>query len=701
VLLENQKLSIYLGDRTAKAFDKYLGIQTISELLEHFPRRYSKRGELTPLDQLPIGETVTVVGEVYSTSSRRTKGKAGNLLEVVISDGKNQVSLTFFNQAWRQKELVKGVRGFFSGKIASYAGKFQLSHPDYELFPEVDAESAANWAEKPIPIYPSAGTLKSWKIQQSIEIVLENFGSVRELLPFELLEKNSLVNLSTAIRLIHNPTKDEDWKSARESIRFHEAVLLQLGLANSRALREKQKSSVRMPGVMLETFDKMLPFELTNGQQEVSKAIEGDLASGRPMHRLLQGEVGSGKTLVALRAILTVAESGGQSALLAPTEVLAVQHYESIRATLGPELAERLGLRLLTGQLSTAEKKRTLLDMASGKALLVVGTHALISEKALFFDLSLVVIDEQHRFGVGQRETLRAKGNTSPHVLTMTATPIPRTVAISVFGDLEVSTLSELPAGRQEISTFVVEVSNSALVSRMWQRVSEELASGRQAFVVCPRIDGKDSEESSNLEESDEEIVPASAVEIFESLKRNASLAGFSIGLMHGKLSSEEKAEVMTAFSANEIQVLVSTTVIEVGVNVPNASAMVILDAEHFGISQLHQLRGRVGRGAHSGICFLTTAASQGSVSLERLRAVAGTTDGFKLSELDLEIRGEGDVLGNVQSGGRSQLKLLRVIRDADLIAKAREISLELLQAGLSTELSQAISGDASALEQS
>jgi ATP-dependent DNA helicase RecG len=283
----------------------------------------------------------------------------------------------------------------------------------------------------------------------------------------------------------------------------------------------------------------------------------------------------------------------------------------------------------------------------------------------------------------------------------MTATPIPRTVAISVFGDLEVSTLTELPAGRQEISTFVVEVSNAALVSRMWQRVSEEIASGRQAFVVCPRIDGKDSEESSNLQENDDEIVPASAVEVFESLKRNASLAGFSIGLMHGKLSSEEKAEVMTAFSANEIQVLVSTTVIEVGVNVPNASAMVILDAEHFGISQLHQLRGRVGRGAHSGICFLTTAASQGSVSLERLKAVAGTTDGFKLSELDLEIRGEGDVLGNVQSGGRSQLKLLRVIRDADLIAKAREISLELLQAGLSTELSQAISGDASALEQS
>lgn len=700
MLLENQRLSVYLGDRTAKAFEKQLGIKTVAELLEHFPRRYSKRGELTPLGNLPIGEVVTVVGEVLGTSSRRIKGRAGNLLEVQITDGESQIALTFFNQPWRQKELVPGARGFFSGKIGSYSGKLQLAHPDYELFQEVDSESAAQWAVRPIPIYPASGALKSWKIQQSVEIVLESLPNLTELLSKELLSRQHLLSLDSAIRQIHLPTDDSQWQSAQESIRFHEAVLLQLGLANSRAQRLKQQSSVRKPGDLLGLFDKRLPFELTLGQRQVSAEIENDLASGKPMHRLLQGEVGSGKTLVAIRAILTVAESQGQSALLAPTEVLAVQHYESIRSSLGEELSKKLGLRLLTGQLPLAEKKKVLLDMASGKCLLVVGTHALISEKVQFFDLSLVVVDEQHRFGVEQRETLRAKANNSPHVLTMTATPIPRTVAVSVFGDLEVSTLSELPAGRQDITTHVVEVSNQALVSRMWQRVAEEISAGRQAFVVCPKIDGRISEEG-EVEEIEDEITPAAAVEVFESLKRNPALAGINIGLMHGRLSSEEKAEVMTAFAGNEIQLLVSTTVIEVGVNVPNASAMVILDAEHFGISQLHQLRGRVGRGVHPGICFLTTAAEPQSISMERLKAVASTTDGFKLSELDLELRGEGDVLGTVQSGGRSQLKLLRVIKDADLIAKAREIAEDISAKGISLELTRAISRDASALEQS
>lgn len=700
MLLLNQKLSVYLGDRTAKAFEKQLGIRTVAELFEHFPRSYSKRGELTPISQLPVGKIVTVVGEVVSTSSRRIKGRAGNLLEALITDGESQISLTFFNQPWRQKELTQGARGFFSGKIGSYSGKLQLAHPDYELFQEVDGESAAQWAEKPMPIYPSAGNLKSWKIQQSIEIVLDSMPALVEVLPSALLAANEQLSLSEAIRFIHLPKTDSDWKVAQEAIRFHEAVLLQLGLASSRAERLTQQSSIRKPGDLLGLFDKRLPFELTAGQRQVSSDIEKDLASGKPMHRLLQGEVGSGKTLVALRAILTVAQSQGQSALLAPTEVLAMQHYESIKHSLGEELSKQLGLRLLTGQMPTAEKKKALLDMASGKCLLVVGTHALISEKVQFFDLSLVVVDEQHRFGVGQRETLRAKATSSPHVLTMTATPIPRTVAISVFGDLEVSTLSELPAGRQEITTHVVEVSNQALVSRMWQRVAEEIAAGRQAFVVCPKIEGQISEDDLKPD-SEDEIMPAAAVAVFESLKRNPALAGFNIGLMHGRLTSEEKSAVMTAFAANEVRLLVSTTVIEVGVNVPNASAMVILDAEHFGISQLHQLRGRVGRGSHPGICFLTTAADQMSLSMERLRAVASTTDGFKLSELDLELRGEGDVLGTMQSGGRSKLKLLRVIQDAELIAKAKPIAEELLRAGIGEELKRAISEDASALEQS
>jgi ATP-dependent DNA helicase RecG len=483
-------------------------------------------------------------------------------------------------------------------------------------------------------------------------------------------------------------------------------MLLQIQLAQSRSKRNQVEASVRTPGDLLGLFDKRLPFELTDGQRTVGQEIEKDLASGHPMHRLLQGEVGSGKTLVALRALLTVAQSGGQSAVLAPTEVLASQHYESIRNSLGDELSRALGLRLLTGQMSTAERKIAMLDIASGKCLLAIGTHALISEKVQFFDLSLVVVDEQHRFGVGQREALRAKGKTAPHVLTMTATPIPRTMAITVFGDLEISTLAELPKGRQPISTHVVELAKPALVARVWQRVAEEVKAGRQAFVVCPRIDGELVEEGSEPSESDEELeqgpAPAAAVEVVEALRLNPALAGLNIGLMHGRQSLEDKTAVMQAFTAGEVQVLVSTTVIEVGVNVPNATAMVILDADRFGISQLHQLRGRVGRGEHPGVCLMVSASDQGSLAMKRLAAVASTVDGFKLSELDLEIRGEGDVLGNLQSGGKSQLKLLRVIKDAELIQQCKGLAQDLIDAGLPAETQKALElADAAALKRS
>jgi ATP-dependent DNA helicase RecG len=461
---------------------------------------------------------------------------------------------------------------------------------------------------------------------------------------------------------------------------------------------------VRSAGELLGLFDKRLPFQLTEGQSQVGAEIEQDLASGHPMHRLLQGEVGSGKTLVALRAVLTVAESGGQSALLAPTEVLASQHYESIRTSLGEELSRKLGLRLLTGQMSTAERKLALLDIASGKCLLAIGTHALISEKVQFFDLSLVVVDEQHRFGVGQREALRAKGKSTPHVLTMTATPIPRTMAITVFGDLEISTLTQLPSGRQPIASHVVELSKPALVSRVWRRVAEEVSEGSQAFVVCPRIEGEVQEDGELPEgEVDEQgPAPAAAVEVAEALRLNPALAGLSIGLMHGRQSLEDKTAVMQAFAAGELQILVSTTVIEVGVNVPNATAMVILDADRFGISQLHQLRGRVGRGEHPGVCLMVTASEPGSLAMQRLEAVASTLDGFKLSEMDLEIRGEGDVLGNIQSGGRSQLKLLRVIKDAELIQDCKLLAEELISTGVPAETKRAIElADAAALNRS
>jgi len=705
VLTETLKLDSILGDRTAKAFFKQFGISNVSELLEHYPRRYSKRGELTPISSLPIGEVVTVVGEVVSTSSRRLKGRSGNLLEVVITDGSKTLTLAFFNQHWREKELHSGVRGLFSGRIGVFSNKLQLAHPDYELFSqEIDDSEAKAWAELPIPIYPASGTLSTWKIQKSVELALSALGEIEEILPAALLKKHKMLSLSESIKQIHVPKIDSEWQAARDSLRFHEAMLLQIQLAQSRSKRNQVEASVRTPGDLLGTFDKRLPFELTDGQRKVGQEIEDDLASGHPMHRLLQGEVGSGKTLVALRAVLTVAQSGGQSALLAPTEVLASQHFESIRSSLGDGLSRALGLRLLTGQMPAADRKLAMLDIASGKCLLAIGTHALISEKVQFFDLSFVVVDEQHRFGVGQREALRAKGKTAPHVLTMTATPIPRTMAITVFGDLEISTLAELPKGRQPITSHVVELAKPALVARVWQRVAEEVKAGRQAFVVCPRIDGELVEEDfeQSEDEEDQGPAPAAAVEVVEALRLNPALAGLTIGLMHGRQSLDEKTAVMQAFTAGEVQVLVSTTVIEVGVNVPNATAMVILDADRFGISQLHQLRGRVGRGAHPGVCLMVSASEPGSLAMQRLDAVASTVDGFKLSELDLEIRGEGDVLGNLQSGGKSQLKLLRVIKDAELIQQCKTLAQDLIDAGLPAETQQALElADAAALKRS
>jgi ATP-dependent DNA helicase RecG len=681
MLLPNDSLTSLLGDRTAKAFAKHLGLRTASDLLQHFPRRYSMRGELTPIAEIPIGEAVTVVADVVDVRERYMRGKAGNILEVRITDGEGFLSATFFNQAWRAKELKPGSRGLFAGKISSYQGKLQLSHPDYELFAEdIDEADAKRWAELPIPIYPASSKVTTWMIGRAVAVLLDVMQPIEEELPKEVVASNRLLSLDKAIRDIHRPEKEHDWQEARDTLRFHEAFLLQATLLKRRSENATVTATARNAGKLLADFDAKLPFTLTNGQVEIGNELLEDLAKEHPMHRMLQGEVGSGKTLVAVRAMLAVAESGGQSALLAPTEVLAAQHVRSIRKTLGDDLADKFGLTLLTGQLGTAEHKRALLQIVSGKAQIVVGTHALISSKVEFFDLGLIVIDEQHRFGVEQREALRLKGKKPPHVLTMTATPIPRTLAVSVFGDLDISTLTELPAGRQPITSHVVQQSQAALVARTWTRIAEEVANGRQAFVVCSRIDESEnqSEEEVAIEEDDqlelEEKRPplATVVGMTAALREIDALKELRIEMLHGRMSSEEKDDVMNRFAAREIDVLVSTTVIEVGVDVPNATVMVVIDADRFGISQLHQLRGRVGRGGNAGLCLLLTAAEPGSVALERVQAVASTLDGFKLSEIDLELRREGDVLGANQSGGRSSLKLLRVIRDSALIQDAR-----------------------------
>ena len=690
MLLPLTPLDRVLGDRTAKAFGRHLGLKTVADLLQHYPRRYYTRGELTPISKIPLGESVTVVAAIVDARERRMKGRTGSILEIRITDGEGEITLTFFNQSWRLKDLRPGVRGLFAGKITAYQGKLQLSHPEYELFEdELDDSKAKAWAEQPIPIYPAASSVTTWAIGRAMSVVLDVLEPVADELPSELVASEGLLPLEAALRQIHQPETNANWQAARDTLRAHEAFVLQASLLKRRAENAHLVAAPRMAAQVgyLQRFDASLQFTLTRGQVEVGQEIATDLAKTHPMNRLLQGEVGSGKTLVALRAMLAVADSEGQSAVLAPTEVLASQHYASMSQSLGPELSAELGLTLLTGQQSTADRKRAMLAIVSGKAKLVVGTHALIANKVEFFDLALTIIDEQHRFGVEQREALRLKGRTAPHVLTMTATPIPRTLAVTVFGDLDVSTLTELPGGRQGITSHVVQFANPALVARTWQRIAEECAAGRQAFVVCPRIDEDDPAEELveaggsleldevNLEDILEPKVRtpiASALGMTEALRRNPALAGLRIDVLHGRMPSDEKNEVMARFSAGLIDVLVSTTVIEVGVNVPNATVMVVLDADRFGVAQLHQLRGRVGRGSHPGLCLLLTTAEDHTPALERVKAVAATNDGFELSQIDLELRREGDVLGDRQSGGRSSLRLLRVVQDVDLIQRMR-----------------------------
>ena len=664
MLLPTTALDRVLGDKSAKSFAKNLGLSTVADLLQHYPRRYSSRGELTPITNLPVGESVSIVAEVVDARERRAKGRVSHILEVRITDGSGFLSLTFFNQAWRQKNLLPGTRGLFAGKIGEYQGKLQLAHPDYELFPdEVSQFDAKAWADQPIPIYPASATVTTWMIQKAMGIVLDTLGPIDDEVPEQLAKKHKLLSLNEAFEKIHRPETKTDSSAAIKTLSYHEAFLLQANLIARKLENEKSPATIISGGTngFLASFDSNLPFDLTKGQKSVGEEISSDLAKSYPMNRLLQGEVGSGKTLVALRAMLAVSDTDGQSALLAPTEVLASQHFRSISKSLGEDLVKRIGLTLLTGQLPTADRKKAMLQVVSGASKIVIGTHALFSEKVEFYDLGLVVIDEQHRFGVEQREKLRLKGKLSPHVLTMTATPIPRTLAVTVFGDMAVSSLTELPAGRKEIDSHVVRAGDKNLVSRVWQRVAEEVSKGHQVFVVCPKID-----------ESDKENSGASVETTTAALRKNPNLAALRIDSLHGRMDSEQKSEVMAKFVNKEIDVLVATTVIEVGVDVPNATVMVILDADNFGISQLHQLRGRVGRGKAKGLCLLLTGAEDGSIALQRIEAVASESDGFKLSEIDLELRREGDVLGASQSGGRSSLRLLQVIRDSALIQKVR-----------------------------
>lgn len=679
-------LDAALGDLTGEKHAKVLGrafsMTTVGDLLAHYPRRYAHRGELTPISSLPVGESVTIVAEVRRSVSRPMHNRRGTLLEVTIGDGNGEMSLTFFNQAWRANELTVGRRGIFAGKVGSYRQGLQFSHPDYELFDEDEQLDASSWARTPIPIYPATGAMPSWQLRKLVASALERIGEVEEPLPREIRERDGLLGAKEALVKVHQPESDREATLARRTLRMHEALVLQTALLHQREQLRAQRATPRPAGALLERFDAAFPFDLTPDQQQVGAQISENLVGPWPMNRLVQGEVGSGKTLVALRAMLQVAESGGQAAMIAPTEVLAGQHLRSLARMLGPELATELMPTLLTGQMTAPDRRRAALRVASGQARIVVGTHALLSEKTTFADLGLVVVDEQHRFGVEQREALRAKG-THPHVLVLTATPIPRTVAMTVFGDLDVSTIRTMPKGRAPVQTFVAPLAeHPGWFGRVWERVAEEVEKGYQAFAVCSAIDSEnlDAKEDIVPETDQEDATRWGVVQLAEVLSRHPRFASVRTAVLHGKLAGEEKDAIMRAFAAHEIDLLVATTVVEVGVDVPNASAMVILDADRFGVSQLHQLRGRIGRGSVPGVCLLVTEAEQGSKARERVDAVAATQDGFELAEVDLTLRGEGDVLGDAQSGARSSLKLLRVVKDADLIAQARSDAESILR---------------------
>ncbi len=722
------RLRDVVGGKTAAQLADRLDLHTVGDLLLHVPRRYAERGFLTDLSALREGELATVLARVLTSVThdhgwKTTKHGAKRRLlrtEVVVTDGTAQLSLTFFNQPWRSKQLTVGRVALFAGKVGAFRGHNQLANPEVQLLDGEAGEEGVDaliFAGSLIPVYPVAGELPTWAITRSVRLALHalELTDREDPVPRELRQRHDLPTLREAFDLVHTPDTRADVTRGRRRLAWGEALVVQVALAQRRRAADAVAAVPRPPraGGLLAAFDAALPFARTGGQITVGDEVARDLATPHPMHRLLQGEVGTGKTLVALRGMLQVVDAGGQAALMAPTEVLAAQHVRALRDLLGPlaiggELGAAEGatrVALLTGSQGPAARKSALDEIARGDAGIVVGTHALLELTVQWHDLGMVVVDEQHRFGVEQRDALRANGvatGAAPHVLVMTATPIPRTVAMTVFGDLELSSLTELPLGRQPITTSLVPPERPDWLARVWQRVREEVAAGHQAFVVCPRIEAGDAAGDGGAEEGgagegpvradrddsggdgqatllDVEQArplprgPGAAVADMLPLLRDGELRGLRIAALHGRLPGDEKDLVMTAFARGHLDVLVATTVIEVGVDVPNATVMVVLDAERFGVSQLHQLRGRIGRGSAASVCLLQTSAAQGSAGRERLVAVASTTDGAELARLDLAQRREGDVLGAVQSGRRRRLRFLDLLRDEDVIRAARD----------------------------
>lgn len=692
-------LTKLLGSKTAQQLAKQ-GLETGRDLLHLLPRRYDTWGDLTPLAALREDERVTIQAQVVHATSRRTRsGRPPALMEATVTDGLSQMDVVLFGAAGLMQryatQLAPGSTVLLAGKVSLRHGRPQLTNPRFHLLDDLDEAEREDLLARPVPIYPATEALPSWRVRTALRVLLDQLTPVDlpDPLPQVLRDEHGFIDAFTAWQWIHNPATTEQWQQARERLRFEEAFVLQAALVQRRLRHNAGPAAVAWPlpgpASLRDQLDASLPYELTGAQRRVGDELAEALNSTTPMQTLVQGDVGSGKTLVALRAMLQVVGSGGQAALLAPTEVLAGQHHASLSAVLGPlgqagllgGVADGTRIYLLTGSTSTAERKRILAALAGGEPAIVVGTHALLSDTVQLPFLGLVVVDEQHRFGVSQRDALRERSatnpatgeSTTPHMLVMTATPIPRTIAMTVFGDLDTAVLDELPAGRTPIATHLVPWSRESWVAGIWERAAKEIAEGGRVYVVCPRISvGEDSALLPDDELDDERQQLAAVEEWVERLAHEPALGGTEVVELTGPMSRDDKDAAMEAFSSGCAPIMVSTTVIEVGVDVPQASLMVILDADRFGLSQLHQLRGRVGRGQRASLCIAVTGVEVGSVAFRRLKAFAETTDGFALAEADLSLRSEGNVLGAAQSGRRSDLDLLQVSRDGDIIAQAR-----------------------------
>ncbi|OBI47338.1 ATP-dependent DNA helicase RecG [Mycobacterium kyorinense] len=700
------RLDYVLGAKAAGPLDDVFGIRTVDDLLRHYPRSYIEGTTVRGVgpERPPAGEHVTLVDTITAAETRwTTKTPKKKYLVITIGSGRNKVTATFFNvKKWTEQRLAEGARVMLSGEVGYFRKAMQLTHPDFLVLDSPDGKDHGSRSLRRIaeasqavsgevlqsaferafyPIYPASTKVQSWDIYSCVRQVLAVLDPIPDPLPDVVLAEHGLISEDRALRAIHLAEDEAERRRARQRLTFDEATGLQWALVTRRhgELSESGPAAPPRPDGLAQELLRQLPFELTAGQRDVLDTLTREIDATRPMNRLLQGEVGSGKTIVAVLSMLQMVDAGYQCALLAPTEVLATQHVQSIRGVLGPlamggqlggvDHATRIGL--LTGSMSAGQKKQARDEITSGQVGIVVGTHALLQDTVEFHRLGMVVVDEQHRFGVEQRDQLRAKApaGITPHLLVMTATPIPRTVALTVYGDLETSTLRELPRGRQPITTRTIFVKDKpAWLDRAWQRIIEEVSAGRQAYVVAPRIDETDDGQTEEGQRPS-----ATAVELFARLQRR-ELAGVRLGLMHGRLPADEKDAVMTAFRQGEIDVLVCTTVIEVGVDVPNATVMLVMDADRFGISQLHQLRGRIGRGAHPSLCLLASWSSPNSHAGARLGAVAETLDGFELADLDLKERREGDVLGRNQSGRAITLQLLSLADHQEIIEAARGI---------------------------